>query len=170
MNEYQPLTKRAYMNFADEDDSDAPSHALIAKRFGSWRNALERAHLPKTETHLDYSWAHTRDEALSNMTRFVLETGKTSAGEYRRWSEDEPGVLRVPQAILGERKTWTDAIAQVFEALKRGSTRDEYQRMLFGLAKQQALALSEKFSPDVDFAPHAPVPAPSANDPLPGEE
>ncbi len=162
-----PLTKRVYQQLTEAERGEAPSHALISKRFGSWSNALEFAGLPSNATKQDYAWARARDKVLRDMVDFVLETGKTSVGEYGNWAADHPEVLKVPQAALGAGRNWTSAIGQVFDLFTRGKDRERYQSMLLGMAAERAASLTEAYGHPFVLRPHRITPR--ATDPLPGE-
>ena len=149
-NDNVPLTKRAYAELTAKNSPPPPSQALIAKRFGTWNEALVHAGLPSNDRPHEYTWAHTREEALGNMVEFVLATGKTSVGAYSAWSEKRDDVIRFPHAVVGEGQSWTDAIRQVFAVVSRPPHVAAYRSVLLARAGEQAAALAGKF--DADFA------------------
>jgi len=149
------LTRAGYERLA-RHDQDAPSNYLIIKRFGTWSAALERAGLPYNAKPHDYPWRRERQEALSCMVTFVLETGQTSSRAYARWAAERDGVIRVPEAMVARDGSWTDAIQQVFALLRQMPARMRFQQMFDRMVEARACALTERYG--VDFSvPRRPI-------------
>lgn len=148
--------------------SDAPSGALLIRRYGSWSAALSRFGLSCRQTGLSYAWARSRSEALEWMVRFVLETGKTSSRAYEAWAKATPNAIRVPQRKVGEDRSWTAAISAVFERFAHGDARPDF----LALVNEMALARAETLRREhgVEFPVPIATPLPSIFAPLEGEE
>lgn len=146
------LSRAAYAAWRQSVDERTPSHALVAKRFGSWARALDRAGVSFNAASQGYSWAATRQDALRDMVDFIVETGKTSVAAYDAWSAGSPGRIRVPHAILDEHKTWSAAVRQAFAAIASGARFDEYREKVSSLALDQAERLGATLGVDVKGA------------------
>lgn len=163
----KPLTKRSYATLVDEHELDAPSHALISKRFDSWSAALRAADLPYYEAGQRYSWARSKQQALEDILEFIVSTGRTSVAAYGAWAQGQPGRLKVPQAVVSSSQTWASALNSAFAELIREPWKRRFEEMVDSQIAARADALVWALGVEAPRVPSIHVPHPA--DALPGE-
>lgn len=117
----KPLSAAAYDQWRRDNGKDVVSSIRIIQRYGSWRDAVEKAGVPANQPNRGSYHATSQEKCLNALVSYVKEEfgdgNRPTAQRYDLWSrdhDDAPSLGTVRKAFGGK---WKHALDEARKAL-----------------------------------------------------